>query len=160
MYINEYVNKYRHDKCFIAPRIVCCDKFSFSAQANRTVCSIPQSDYGPWFAFEVHNPSSVERLLIPYADDDCYTNTTYRYVPVEVVDAILKKHKGIDESKIEIGGPNCFRDFEEFQELVRTGKINNNGEIKVSKFWFRFQLTFDYRYDILSLAKRNFYQGE
>lgn len=101
---NEYIKKtYRKltpDKCitFIRSKIQCNDGFSISIHASASHYCEPRRTFeGPYTELELGYPSCSEELLIPYMEDDCCKpeDTVYPYVPVEVVDKVIKKHGGI-----------------------------------------------------------------
>jgi hypothetical protein len=61
-------------------------------------------------AVEIGYPSEPEDLIKEYAefapfDDDTadYTDTVYPYVPVKIVDKVLKKHGGINLTQTLLG---------------------------------------------------------
>ena len=101
---NEYIKKtysisnlgdYRP---YIRMRVQCNDGFSISIQASACHYCEPRRTFeGPYTELELGYPSYSEELLIPYREDDyCEPeNTVYPYVPVEVVDKVIKKHGGI-----------------------------------------------------------------
>lgn len=83
---------------FIRTRIQCNDGFSISIQASACHYCEPRKTFeGPYTEVELGYPSCSEELLMPYMEDDCCKpeNTIYPYVPVEVVDKVIKKHGGI-----------------------------------------------------------------
>ena len=101
---NEYIKKtyknLRSNKCvaFIRSKIQCNDGFSISIQASACHYCNPRATFeGPYTELELGYPSCSEELLIPYMEDNCYKpeDTVYPYVPVEVVDKVIKKHGGI-----------------------------------------------------------------
>ena len=48
-------------------------------------------------------PSTEESLLKSYAEDEeNLCSTVYGYVPCSIIDEVIEKHDGIDESKIEV----------------------------------------------------------
>lgn len=85
---------------FISPRphIVCDDGLTLSVQAGPRVYAKPQSTSGPYDAVEVGFPSEPIDALMPYISvpDGEPTKAVYPYVPVTVVDRILRAHGGID----------------------------------------------------------------
>lgn len=101
---NEYIKKtysisnlgdYRP---YIRSKIQCNDGFSISIQASAChYCEPRRSFEGPYTELELGYPSCSEELLIPYRENDCCKpeDTVYPYVPVEVVDKVIKKHGGI-----------------------------------------------------------------
>lgn len=83
----------------IRPRIVCKDGYSVSVQASRFHCCQPRIDGADKYeSIELGFPNREDTLINDYAEDDgCYTDTVYGYVPVEVVNELIKKHGGIVE---------------------------------------------------------------
>lgn len=81
----------------IRPRIICEDGFSISVQASSNHYCDPRSDLPCEFKkVELGYPSAVESSILKYAEDpDTPTDTVYGFVPVNVVNKILKKHGGI-----------------------------------------------------------------
>ena len=79
------------------PRIECNDGFSMSVQASaHTYCSPKTSKEGTIYtSVEVGFPSESDELLIPYAEDNDYTNTIYGFVPIEIIDKVIEKHGGL-----------------------------------------------------------------
>ena len=101
---NEYIKKtYNTSNIvdyypFVRTRIQCNDGFSISIQASLCHYCEPRRTFeGPYTEVELGYPSCSEELLIPYMEDDyCKPeDTVYSYVPVEVVDKVIKKHGGI-----------------------------------------------------------------
>ena len=85
------------------PQIVCSDGFSMSVQVGSSLYSTPKKVAKRYSAVEIGFPSEDEPLIEKYAEsyydpdvDFKYTETVYPYVPVRVVDKVLKKHGGID----------------------------------------------------------------
>ena len=87
------------------PHIVCEDGFTMSVQVGYSLYSTPKKVAKRYSAVEVGFPSDHEPLIeeyaefIPFDDEDeepDYTDTVYPYVPVKVVDKVLKKHGGIN----------------------------------------------------------------
>ena len=85
------------------PHIVCADGFSMSVQVGYSIYSEPKKVAKRYSAVEIGFPSEDEPLIEKYAEsyydpdvDFKYTETVYPYVPVRVVDKVLKKHGGID----------------------------------------------------------------
>lgn len=82
----------------VRPRIECCDGFSFSCQAGIYLYCLPMLSLedGDYDAVELGFLSSKEELLVEYAkNSNDYTGTIYPYVPVDLVDDVIKKHGGI-----------------------------------------------------------------
>ena len=81
------------------PRITCADGFSMSVQASMYAYCTPREDRGPWTHWEVGYPTEVEPLLMEWCEDkDRPTDTVYGWVPGHVIEAIVNKHGGVDES--------------------------------------------------------------
>ena len=87
------------------PHIVCQDGFTMSVQVGYSLYSTPKKVAKRYSAVEIGFPSDHEPLIeeyaefIPFGDEDeepDYTDTVYPYVPVKVVDKVLKKHGGIN----------------------------------------------------------------
>ena len=84
------------------PHIVCSDGFSMSVQVGYSLYSKPKKVAKRYSEVEIGYPSEHEPLLEEYAEtifEDGfidYTDTVYPYVPVKVVNKVLKKHGGID----------------------------------------------------------------
>ncbi|MCR2047837.1 hypothetical protein NSB25_11135 [Acetatifactor muris] len=80
------------------PRLVCKDGFSMSIQAGEDFQCTPREHRkdGDYTAVELGCLSSLEELLVPYAEDkDALLDTTYPYVPVELVKVVIETHGGI-----------------------------------------------------------------
>ena len=85
------------------PKIICSDGFTMSVQVGFSLYSTPKKVAKRYSAVEIGFPSEDEPLIEKYAEsyydpdvDFKYTETVYPYVPVKVVDKVLKKHGGID----------------------------------------------------------------
>ena len=87
------------------PQIVCSDGFTMSVQVGFSLYSTPKKVAKRYSAVEIGFPSEHEPLIEEYAetfykedgeDITDYTDTVYPYVPVKVVDKVLKKHGGIN----------------------------------------------------------------
>ena len=87
------------------PKIICSDGFEMSVQVGSSLYSTPKKVAKRYSAVEIGFPSEYEPLIEEYAEtfykDDGedvtdYTDTVYPYVPVKIVDKVLKKHGGID----------------------------------------------------------------
>ena len=110
MKINEYIVKYRTVKKLVpgmtsthTPHVVCKDGFKMSVQAGQSLYSEPRDVVDSYEEVEVGFPSTEESLLTPYAEDEeNLCGTVYGYVPCSIIDEVIKKHGGIDESKIEV----------------------------------------------------------
>ena len=93
------INKYfkQHQGKHVRPSIVCEDGAKFSVQASDThYCSPRIKEAEFYYEVEVGFPSTKEELLMPYAEDpERPTSTVYGYVPVKIVEAVIKSHGGI-----------------------------------------------------------------
>ena len=85
------------------PQIVCSDGFKMSVQVGPHLYSEPKKVAKRYSKVEIGYPSEREPLLeeyveLPMFDENFvdYTDTVYPYVPVKVVNQVLKKHGGID----------------------------------------------------------------
>ena len=83
------------------PHIVCSDGFEMSVQVGYHLYSEPKKVAKRYSAVEIGYPSDHEPLIEEYAesfseDAPDYTDTVYPYVPVKIVNQVLKKHGGID----------------------------------------------------------------
>ena len=84
------------------PHIVCMDGFTMSVQVGYSLYSKPKKVAKRYSEVEIGYPSEHEPLLEEWAEtifEDGsidYTDTVYPYVPVKIVDKVLKRHGGID----------------------------------------------------------------
>ena len=84
------------------PHIVCSDGFEMSVQVGSHLYSTPKKVAKRYSAVEIGFPSDHEPLIEEYAetfhqeDVTDYTDIVYPYVPVKLVNKVLKKHGGID----------------------------------------------------------------
>ena len=84
------------------PHIVCVDGFEMSVQVGAHLYSEPKKVAKRYSAVEVGYPSDHEPLIEEYAEtfhqehETDYTDLVYPYVPVKIVNKVLKKHGGID----------------------------------------------------------------
>lgn len=93
MSINDFLQKYRRVKYGMnvtRPRVKCADGYTVSVQAGYGLYSMPRKDAYFYENVELGYPSEMDAELEPYAD-----GTICAFVPVNVVDAVLKKHGGI-----------------------------------------------------------------
>ena len=110
MKINEFIQKYRKVKKLIPgmtrtynPYVVCKDGFEMSVQAGQSLYSEPRDVADSYEEAEVGYPSEEEYLFAKYAEDEeNLCDTVYGYVPCSIIDEVIEKHGGIDESKIEV----------------------------------------------------------
>ena len=109
MKINEFIQKYRKVTKLVpgmtsshTPHVVCNDGFEMSVQAGQSLYSEPRDDADSYEEVEAGFPSEEESLLTSYAEnEDNPCGTVYGYVPCSIIDEVIEKHGGIDESKIE-----------------------------------------------------------
>ena len=87
------------------PHIVCVDGFEMSVQVGYHLYYEPKKVAKRYSNVEVGYPSDHEPLIEEYAetfykedgeDVTDYTDCVYPYVPVKIVNKVLKKHGGID----------------------------------------------------------------
>ncbi len=112
MKINEFIQKYRVVKKLVpgmtsshTPHVVCKDGFKMSVQAGQSLYSTPKDVADDYEEAEVGYPSTEESLLTTYAEDEeNVCGTVYGYVPCSIIDEVIEKHGGIDESKIVLLG--------------------------------------------------------
>ena len=83
------------------PQIVCSDGFKMSVQVGYSLYSEPKKVAKRYSKVEIGFPSDHEPLIEEWAENSFeevpdYTDTVYPYVPVKVVNQVLKKHGGID----------------------------------------------------------------
>lgn len=86
----------------VRPKIVCKDGFEVSVQASEFHYCHPRASTNPMLydQVELGFPSEAVPEWLEYAEEQYDpTDTVYGYVPVELVDAALEKHGGIDLSK-------------------------------------------------------------
>ena len=123
MNINEFIQKYRtvteypnspnfigkgHMRISHNPLVVCKDGFEMSVQCGQTLYSSPRDVVKRYNEVEIGFPSAPESLIAEYAedweiegdDDPRLCETVYGYVPVKLVNRVLKKHGGIDEDAV------------------------------------------------------------
>jgi len=81
----------------IKPRIICNDGFKMSVQGSQYHYCKPRIDTDSYSELEIGYPTEKENLILKFAEDrknPC--DTVYPYVPIELIDKIIKKHKGIN----------------------------------------------------------------
>lgn len=88
--LNNRVDKYR------SKRIHCEDGFTISVQAGEWMYCSPKTNDGPWTMVECGYPSEKVPELMEWADEEENpTKTVYGYVPVGVVEGVIRKHGGV-----------------------------------------------------------------
>jgi len=78
-------------------RIVCKDGFNISVQGGTSghYCT-PRKMCNEYDRVELGFPSEADDLISGYAEDkEDLTGTVYGYVPIEIVEELIKKHGGI-----------------------------------------------------------------
>jgi len=108
MKINEFIQKYRTVTKLVpgmtsshTPYVICKDGFKMSVQAGQSLYSEPRDVADSYEEAEIGYPSTEEPLLTSYAEDgEALCDTVYGYVPCSIIDEVIEKHGGIDESKI------------------------------------------------------------
>lgn len=104
--INEYITETLDSKIsprigMPLPRVTCADGFSMSIQVGTGIYSELRKTSKKYSKVEIGFPSEHESLIESYAeghgfeDDIDYTRTVYPYVPVGIIDKVLRKHGGI-----------------------------------------------------------------
>jgi len=79
------------------PMIVCNDGFNMSVQGSSFHYCSPRLTQSWYNSMEIGFPSEVEELIMEYVEDkDNPTETVYGYVPCELIQKVIDKHKGID----------------------------------------------------------------
>ena len=109
MTINEFIQKYRTVTKIVpgmtsshTPHVICKDGFEMSVQAGQSLYSEPRDVVDSYEEAEVGFPSEEESLITDYAEDqENLCGTVYGYVPCSVIDEVIEKHGGINESKIK-----------------------------------------------------------
>lgn len=79
----------------------CADGFKISIQASEFHYSSPRENVDPSYyeAVELGFPSEPDELILSYAEDpEKLTETVYGWVPVSLVDELIKKHGGPKQS--------------------------------------------------------------
>ena len=110
MKINEFIQKYRKVKTLVpgmtasfCPHVICKDGFKMSVQAGQSNYSTPRDVADSYEDAEVGYPSEEELLLAKYAEDDTnLCDTVYGFVPCTLIDRVIEKHGGIDETQVQL----------------------------------------------------------
>ena len=80
------------------PRLVCNDGYSISVQGSGNHYCTPRANLlgADYDEVELGFPSEPDSLINEYAEDPTdYTGTVYGWVPMEIVEELIKKHGGI-----------------------------------------------------------------
>ncbi len=82
----------------IRPTIVCNDGFTMSVQGSSGHYCNPRNTSDYYISMEIGYPSAEEDLIWEYAENkQKLTETVYGWVPLDVIDAVIIKHGGINE---------------------------------------------------------------
>ena len=94
---NDIVEKLDEHAYFVRLRAIMADGYNVSIQAAYgDYCEPRLTKTSGYTQVELGYPSDEDELINSYAEDpDDYTATVYGYVPVEVVNELIKKHGGI-----------------------------------------------------------------
>ncbi len=99
MNIHEFIKqtfKEEHGYCY-RPRIVCNDGFSMSVQGSAGHYCIPRITQDWYESLEIGFPSEEEGLINFYAETEYnWTDTVYPYTPINIIEAVIIKHGGIN----------------------------------------------------------------
>lgn len=98
MELKEFIDRYRSETGLcLRPKVFCKDGFNVSIQGSEWHYSTPRKNVKKYKAMELGYPSKKEPLILKYADDKKQpTSTVYAFVPMEVIEKVIKKHKGFD----------------------------------------------------------------
>lgn len=82
------------------PRIMFNDGYSVSIQADDACYCDPRINVKNYECpvyreVELGFPNKEDDIINEYAESDDYTETVYGYVPVEIVNELIKKHGGV-----------------------------------------------------------------
>ena len=78
--------------------VICNDGFTFSLQAGPSHYSTPKEMADYYSAFEIGYPSTEESLWEQWIEPGNEpTESVYGWVPQDIINAVIKKHGGIDE---------------------------------------------------------------
>jgi hypothetical protein len=88
-------------------RVICCDGFGMSVQANAGSYCSPRINFADrYVSVEVGYPSAKEELLMPYCEDPKDpTDTVYPYVPSTTIYLVIAKHGGMSQGELPLGIP-------------------------------------------------------
>jgi hypothetical protein len=110
MKINEFIRKYNKVKTLVpgmtssfCPHVICKDGFKMSVQVGQSNYSTPKDDVDNYEEAEVGYPSEEETLIAKYAEDTTkLCDTVYGFVPCSLIDRVIEKHGGIDETQVHL----------------------------------------------------------
>lgn len=97
MTVNDYFQRFGVNRSDVVERICCKDGFSISVQASQYhYCEPRESNAERYVCVEVGYPSKSVRSFARYAERQGRKHTgIYAYVPIEEVDAVIRRHGGI-----------------------------------------------------------------
>lgn len=94
--INKYFQITRKHELYIFNHLICADGLILSIQASRYHYCEPRNNKGPYTSVEIGFPNKVCPELLEYAEDiNKPIDTVYSYVPIEIVEKIIKDHGGL-----------------------------------------------------------------
>lgn len=98
--INDYFKSFHpKEKYKPYPKIIYVDGFSMSFQAGEYLYCSPRQDNCEFYSeVEIGYPSEKEDLIMDYCESpERPCDTVYGYVPVEIIDEVIRKHGGIEK---------------------------------------------------------------
>ena len=95
--INKFMQENRAEGVRLANYVLCKSGLTMSVQASEGhYCQPRENSAFPYSKVEIGFPDREVSELMPYAEDsDRPTDTVYGYVPIEVVEDVIKQHGGI-----------------------------------------------------------------
>jgi hypothetical protein len=94
--INKVLKIFRSDWGVFPRPFICKDGLSLSIQASVFHYCTPRDNDGPYISVEIGFPSKICPELLPYAEDILEpTHTVYSYVPIDIVEKLIKDHGGL-----------------------------------------------------------------
>lgn len=102
MNLKEFVQKThnKNEPYFTRPRIVCNDGFTMSVQGGTGIYCSPRLHQDWYDEMEIGFPSQEEPLINEFAEDNQdYTGTVYGYVSCSIIQEVIEKHGGINETE-------------------------------------------------------------
>lgn len=89
----------KHGYCH-RPRIVCNDGFNMSVQGSIGHYCSPRITTDYYNSLEIGFPSEQEDLIMEFAEQkEIPTETVYGWVPIDIIQKVIEKHKGINIEK-------------------------------------------------------------
>ena len=95
--INKFMQENRAEGVRLAKTVLCKSGLTMSIQASEWhYCQPRENSAFPYSRVEIGFPNQEVKELMQYAEDyENPTDTVYGYVPVEVVEEVIKQHGGI-----------------------------------------------------------------